>query len=368
MSSEMNSVSENYDYELAVAARFQLEGTPIKCRPHGEGHINKTFRISTDCKHHYILQKINNQIFRDVEALMHNISSVTAFLKAKEPDPRRVQTIVPAKDGKSYLQVEDGSYWRVYEYIEHNLCLQLPECDEDFFQTALAFGGFQNLLADFPADTLYETIPNFHDTPNRYRNFLTTLELNPENRAKDALPEIEFALARQKDAPVLTDRLNAGELPLKVTHNDTKQNNVLLDKETREALCVIDLDTIMPGLAAYDFGDSIRFGASTAAEDEPDLDKVHFDYRLYEIYTKGFLTACPALTDAEKRSLPWGARLMTLECGVRFLTDYLDGDHYFHVSKPDHNLLRARTQFKLVYEMEANWDKMTGFVEQFIEK
>ena len=228
---------------------------------------------------------------------------------------------------------------------------------------AETLGKFQNQLADYPASTLHETIARFHDTPNRYANFEKALAADALGRAKTIAPEIAFIHAREKDCHVLLDQLTAGEIPLRVTHNDTKINNVLLDEATGKGICVIDLDTVMPGLSAYDFGDSIRTGANDCAEDEPDQSKVHFDLHLYEVFAKGYLsTAGASMSMAEKKSLAWGARLMTLECGIRFLTDYLEGDHYFHIARPDHNLDRARTQFTLVRQMEEVFDQMLEIV------
>ena len=228
---------------------------------------------------------------------------------------------------------------------------------------AETLGKFQNQLADYPASTLHETIARFHDTPNRYANFEKALAADALGRAKTIAPEIAFIHAREKDCHVLLDQLAAGEIPLRVTHNDTKINNVLLDEATGKGICVIDLDTVMPGLSAYDFGDSIRTGANDCAEDEPDQSKVHFDLHLYEVFAKGYLsTAGSTMHTAEKKSLAWGAKLMTLECGIRFLTDYLEGDHYFHIARPDHNLDRARTQFTLVQQMEDVFDQMLEIV------
>ena len=236
-----------------------------------------------------------------------------------------------------------------------------------FGKAGKAFGDFQKKLADYPADTLCETIPNFHNTPSRYRDFLNAVEhcALPE-RLNEAEKEISFLLERRNLASLATDRLKTGEIPLRVTHNDTKLNNILMDKRTGEGLCVIDLDTVMPGSLLYDFGDAIRFGANTAAEDEPDVSKVHFDLYLFELYTRGYLEAAgAALTDTEKEYLPWGAKLMTLECGIRFLTDYLQGDTYFKVSRARQNLERCRTQFKLVADMENVWDEMASIVKKY---
>ena len=273
---------------------------------------------------------------------MENIALVTAYLRQQENDPRRVLTLVNTVDGDAYYCHGGDSYWRVYEFVEGSICLQLPETEEDFYQSAVAFGQFQQQLKDFPAETLHETIPNFHNTIDRYRIFHETLSADPMGRAAHVQEEIAFVLAREQEAGTLVNLLRAGKLPLRVTHNDTKLNNVMLDEATRTPLCVIDLDTVMPGLSAYDFGDSIRFGAATAAEDETDLSKMEMSLSLFRTYTKGFVKACPGLTDLEKKMLPMGAKLMTLECGVRFLTDYLNGDTYFKIHRPDHNLDRCR--------------------------
>ena len=319
----------------------------------------------TETKTRYILQKINNHIFKNVKELMENIGAVTDYLRARTNDTRSVMQIIKTTDGKPYLYCEgDDSYWRMYAYVEDSICLQAAETLEDFRQSAVAFGNFQQQLKDFPAATLHESIPNFHNTVDRYRIFKETLARDPEGRAKDVQPEIQFVLDHEKDAGAIVNLLQTGELPLRVTHNDTKLNNVMLDAKTRKPLCVIDLDTVMPGSSLYDYGDSIRFGAASAAEDEQDLSKVFMRLDLFDTYTKGFLSACPGLTDKEREMLPMGAKLMTLECGVRFLTDYLDGDHYFAVHRDGQNLDRARTQFKLVADMEAKWEEMRKIVQE----
>ena len=330
-----------------VLRAFRLDAQPVSCEPYGCGHINVTYLAVTESGLRYILQKINNNTFRDVAGLMENITAVTEFLRTKTDDPRGVLTLVKTHDGASYLHAQDA-YWRVYDFVEDSICLQLPETDEDFYQSAVGFGTFQQLLTDFPAAKLHETIPNFHNTPDRYRALLETLERDPMHRAAQVQPEIEFALARQAEMATIQNALTAGELPLRVTHNDTKLNNVLLDAKTRKALCVIDLDTVMPGSSLYDFGDSIRFGAATAAEDEKDLSKMEMSLDRFRVFTRGYVRACPGLTAKELELLPMGAKTMTMECGVRFLTDYLDGDHYFAVHRDGQNLDRARTQFKLV--------------------
>lgn len=349
-----------------VLGRFPLDSRPASCQRYGFGHINETYLVTTQTGRHYILQKINHRIFRDVPALMDNILSVTDFLRQQTDDPRSVLTLIPTQDGAAYAEQADGSFWRVYVFIEDALCLQQPESATDFYESAVAFGRFQQQLACFPAHTLHEIIPNFHNTPDRYRIFREVLDRDPMGRADGVRREIEFVLAHEGQAGALTGLLAAGKLPLRVTHNDTKLNNVMLDRATRKALCVIDLDTAMPGLSLYDFGDSIRFGAASAAEDEQDLSRVELRLDRFQTYTEGFLASCPGLTDTERDLLPMGAKLMTLECGVRFLTDYLDGDHYFATHRPGQNLDRARTQFKLVADMETKWQQMHEIVQTSI--
>ena len=343
---------------------FKLDAPVASCERYGCGHVNETYLVVSESGRRYILQKISTRAFHDVPALMQNIISVTQFLKEKTDDPRGVLTLVPTTDDKFFLTHEDGSYWRLYDFVEDAVCLQAPETPEDFYQSALAFGSFQQMLTDFPAETLSETIPMFHNTANRFKLFREKLAEDPMGRAASVKEEIEFALAHEAEASTLVDLQASGELPTRVTHNDTKLNNVMLDATTKKALCVIDLDTIMPGLSLYDFGDSIRFGAATAAEDETDLSKVEMSLDLFRTYATGFLSACPGLTDLEKKLMPLGAKMMTLECGVRFLTDYLDGDHYFKVHRENHNLDRCRTQFKLVADMEKKWAEMAAVIEE----
>ena len=349
---------------LNICGKFQTKGAALSCEPYGNGHINATYLVKTD-EEQYILQRINHHIFQDVPGLMRNVERVTAFLAEKDPDPRHSLHLVPAKDGAAYVEAE-GEFYRMYDFVHDSICLDAPETDEDFYQSAVAFGSFQRQLADFPANELSETIPRFHDTPNRYRALRAAIEKDALGRAASCREEIEFALAREADAAVMINLLAAGELPLRVTHNDTKLNNVMLDAKTRKPLCVIDLDTVMPGLAANDFGDSIRFGANTGAEDEKDLKKISLSLARYEAFARGFLEACgKALTPKEIETLPWGAKLMTLECGVRFLTDYLEGDTYFRIHRPEHNLDRTRTQFALVADMEKKWTQMCDIVKKF---
>ena len=350
--------------QFDVLARFQLDAPAVSCERYGCGHINETYLVVTESGRRYILQKISNRAFPDVAGLQENIAAVTEFLHTQTSDPYGALTLIPTDEGKMYLHWGENSDWRVYDFIEGSICLQKPETAEDFYQSAIAFGTFQQQLAGFPAHTLHETIKNFHNTPDRFRIFKEVLAKDVMGRAKDVQPEIEFALAHEEMGGRLMGLLKEGKLPLRVTHNDTKLNNVMLTESDRKPMCVIDLDTTMPGLSAYDFGDSIRFGAATAAEDETDLSKMEMDLDLFRIFTRGFLTACPGLTAEERKALPLGAMTMTLECGVRFLTDYLDGDHYFGIHRPDHNLDRCRTQFKLVRDMESKWDEMMKIVEE----
>ena len=338
-----------------ILAAWRWNGSVSEPVPYGEGHINQTYALtvtSAQGAKRYILQKINTNVFKKPDELMQNIESVLRHQRSRVDDPRGCMTLVPTRDGASWYQDESGAY-RCYDFVEGSICLDRAESEADFAESGAGFGAFQRMLADFPAHTLHETIPHFHDTPDRYRIFKEAVAADALGRAREVQREIDFALAHEKDAAAL---MEAG-LPLRVTHNDTKLNNVLLDAQTRKALCVIDLDTVMPGFAANDFGDSIRFGASTAAEDETDLSKVTMSLDLYAAFAGAFLGAC-SLTQPEIELLPMGAKLMTLECGVRFLTDYLQGDTYFRVHRPGHNLDRTRTQFKLVADMEAKWAEM----------
>ena len=348
-------------YELLK--KFVLVGEPVSCDRYGFGHINETYLAVTDAKRRYILQKISSRAFKDVPGLMNNIYLVTEYLRQRTEDPNGVMTVIKTVDGGIFHQ-EGEEFWRVYDFVEGSVALQQPRSTQDFYESAIAFGDFQTKLADFPVEKLVETIPNFHNTVDRYRIFKETLAKDPCGRAKDVQAEIEFVLSNEEEMGTLQRMRESGELPTRVTHNDTKLNNVLLRADNYKPLCVIDLDTVMPGLSLYDFGDSIRFGAATAAEDEKDLSKMGMSLGMFRIFTRGFLTACTTLTDKELEMLPMGAKTMTMECGVRFLTDYLDGDHYFAVHREGHNLDRARTQFKLVSDMEAKWDEMKKIVKE----
>ncbi|MBE6949811.1 MAG: aminoglycoside phosphotransferase family protein [Ruminococcaceae bacterium] len=346
--------------EKAVYA-FRLCGEPVKCTPFGHGHINSTFKIETDQGNEYVLQRINTYVFKDPIGLMNNAGAITDYIRERVNDPRLALHFLTTTDGQFYYEDEKGEFWRMYDFVG-GFCLDTPEREEDFYQSALAFGRFQQMLSEFPAETLTETIPEFHNTIDRYRQFKESVAADRMGRLESCRDDVEFLLAREEMGSRLQKLREAQVLPLRVTHNDTKLNNVLLDKVTRKSLCVLDLDTVMPGLSAYDFGDSIRFGAATAAEDERDTSKMEMDLHLFEVYTRGFLEAATNLTDEELKALPMGAYTMTLECATRFLKDYLDGDVYFSVKYSDHNLVRARTQIKLVADMETKMDEMNAIV------
>lgn len=353
---------------------FDIPGRFVECVPCGNGHINDTYMVTFEeenglCR--YSLQHMNRSVFKDPVSLMNNILHVTAYLKeqirSQGGDPQReTLDFVCTREGAPYFVDSYGEYWRAYHFVEDAYALEEISNPQDFYESAVAFGHFQRMLADFPADSLTETIAGFHDTKARFAAFEQAVAADVCHRTEGVQQEIRFVRDRYDVACVLGDLLEAGKLPLRVTHNDTKSNNVLIDKATGRGLCVIDLDTVMPGLAVNDFGDSIRFGASTGAEDEKDLSKIWCDLELYETYMKGFVEGCGGtLTDMEIECLPVGARVMTYECGMRFLTDYLSGDTYFKTAYPTHNLDRARTQFKLVWDMEQKWEKMQAIAEKY---
>ena len=345
-----------------VAEQFCLVGDVTEICPYGEGHINQTFLVTTTEKR-YILQKMNTRVFTDPDSLMANICGVTEHLQA-----RGIETlnVIPTKEGKSFLKGADC--YRVYDFIENTVTYQKVTDKEVFKNSGKAFGEFQNYLAEFDASKLTETIKRFHDTPKRFADFKAALEADAFNRAKDCREEIEFILSHEPTYGIAMADLKSGALPLRVTHNDTKLNNILMDEKTGAARAVIDLDTIMPGSMLFDFGDSIRFGASTAAEDEKDLDKVHFDIELFQAYAEGYCEAVrDSITDREAQLLPYGAYLMTIECGMRFLTDYLSGDTYFATKYEGHNLVRCRTQIRLASEMEANFEAMDKIIAEILK-
>jgi len=351
----------------AMARQFPIDGTFVTAAPYGSGHINDTYCVvfdRPDAPVRYIFQRINHNIFKDPVALMENIQRVTAHLgkkSAKQPDrERRVLTLVPARDGQPFYRDGGGNYWRVYVFIEKARTYDAVESPRQAFEAAKAFGHFQELLADLPAPRLHDTIPDFHHTPKRFAALERAITADVVNRVRLVKPEIEFAMARKP----ITDRLLRAGLPDRVTHNDTKFNNVMLDDATGEGICVIDLDTVMPGLALYDFGDMVRTTTSPAKEDETDLSKVTMQFPMFEALARGYLASASGfLTKDEKRLLPFSGKLITFEIGLRFLTDFLAGDTYFKIHRENHNLDRCRTQFKLVESIEEQEGQMDRLIK-----
>ena len=354
-----------------IIAQFVLPQGDMEAAAYGNGHINDTLCVIVHTEsgdRRYILQRVNSYVFPKPVQVIENIEKVTDYLRGiierEGGNPEReTLTLVPTKDGKHYTIADDGELWRMYLFVEGTKSVDLPDTEALFKLSGRAFGRFQQQLGGFDAAQLHETIVNFHNTPARYQQLEDAIARNEAGRLEQVQEEIAFCRGYAREVHALLDAMKAGEIPLRVTHNDTKLNNVLLDEKTGEGVCVIDLDTVMPGLVAYDFGDSIRFGANTAAEDETDLDKVQFSLPMFRAFAEGFLAeAGEALTAREKELLPMGAKLMTLECGMRFLADHLNGDKYFRVHRENHNLDRARTQFTLVRRMEENWDAMADII------
>ena len=357
-----------------ILSNFAINGEFISCEPYGSGLINRTYVAVYNeggRRVRYIVQRINTNLFKNVDGLMNNIKLVTEFNRAEimkrggDPD-RESLTLVPTKSGGTYFRTEEGDCYRVYVFIENAKGYDVVEKPEHFYESAVAFGKFAMLLDRFDSSKLFEVLPDFHNTVKRFDNFKKSLEADKFNRAKDVKKEIEFALNREKITHTIVDLLASGKMPSRVTHNDTKLNNVLIDTRTDKAVSVIDLDTMMPGSICYDFGDSIRFGCNPCLEDTPETEKVIFNMPLFETYTKGYLSVFgDTITDIERKNLPMGAILMTYECGIRFLTDYLDGDVYFRKTREGQNIDRTRSQFKLVSDMEKRYDEMLSAVEKY---
>lgn len=356
---------------------FPFSGEPISIKSTDTGLINSTYMLTFSDGNQdfqYVLQKINTNVFKKPDELMSNIMNVTGFLRNKinlsgGNAARETLTFLYTKENTPYYRDENGGCWRSYKYI--GKCYTCDKIDSEIkaFRSGKAFGKFQKMLSDYPAANLFETIPHFHDTPSRYEALKKAVKDNLSGRLQSVKNELSFALDREMDASKLVDLAAEDRIPMRVTHNDTKINNVLFDSITNEAICVIDLDTIMPGLSLYDFGDSIRSGAVTSDENEQDLDKYGLDISLFKSYTEGFLSeAGHALNDEEIANLAFSAKLMTLECGVRFLTDYLNGDTYFKTDYPEHNLVRCKTQFKLVEDIEKHLDEMNACVDEIYRR
>ncbi len=354
-----------------ITSRFALSAEPVEFTLCETGHINGTYFVRCADGRRYVIQQINTSIFKRPNEVMENIVGVTGFLKRKITaaggDPEReTMTVIPTVDGKNGFADEEGGYWRAYSYIEGAASHQSADLSL-FREAAYAFGRFQQQLADYPAETLHETIANFHNTVSRMNDLRTAVKRDAAGRAASVAAEIAFAEERAEKCGFITDGIASGRFPLRVTHNDTKLNNIMIDEETGKGLCVIDLDTVMPGSVLYDYGDAIRFGASSAAEDETDLDRVFVRTDLFRAFTEGFIDGLGgALTEAEVRALPMGAWMMTFEVGIRFLADYLDGDVYFRTHYPTQNLDRARNQFKLTADLEAKMAELDAIVGEFI--
>lgn len=349
---------------LSIAALFALGSAPVRAKSYGGGHINDTFLVETEQGALFLLQRINTRVFRRPEEVMENIRMVSAHLaralvqEGKDP-ARGCLTLVPLAHGGLLYSGEEGVF-RCYRFIAGTVCRERAQTPEQLWEAGFAFGRFGSQLAEFPADTLFETIPRFHDTPNRFQNLAAAAEQDKVGRRFSCEEEIAFCMARKEDCGMITTRLLSGELPLRVTHNDTKLSNILLEESTGRAVCVVDLDTVMPGSALYDFGEGVRSGAATCDEDEADLTKAHFSKDAFLAYTKGFVAGFgDRLTKGEASMLAWGPRMMALENGFRFLTDYLEGDTYYKTDRPSQNLDRARVALRLVDEMEQNFEELS---------
>lgn len=350
-----------------VCAKFNID---TEINPYGNGHINDTYLC--DSTPRYILQRINANVFKNPDEVMGNIYNVTEHLRKKileaGGDPNReTLTVIRTRDDKNFYKDEEGSFYRMYRFIEKSVSYDTVENPVQLYHAGTAFGKFQKMLDDFPAEKLFETIVDFHNTPVRVKQLEDAISKNAAGRLASVKEEVDFALEYAKYAAKITDAIKDGEVPIRVTHNDTKLNNVLFDDVTGEGVCVIDLDTVMPGSLLYDFGDALRFGASSGVEDETDLDKIWFDLEKFEQFAKGFLSEMSEfLTEKEAELLPVSALILTYECGIRFLADYLNGDTYFKIHKENHNLDRARTQLKLVKDIEGKLDEMTKIVKKYI--
>lgn len=355
-----------------IMESFDIIGVAEEAFPYGKGHINDTYKVITRLEdggeRKYILQRINHTIFKNPEQLMNNIQGVTEHIRgkirARGGDLKKESLhVVLTNEGNNYLK-SDGNYYRVYDFIVGAKTYQMVEGPKDFYKSGQALGEFQELLFDYDATSLHETIKDFHNTEKRFEDFVAVVEADPKDRLNSCREDVEGYLLRQKDVGIINKLIKNKEIPIRVTHNDTKYNNVMIDDVTREAVCLIDLDTVMPGVSLYDFGDSIRSGATTAEEDEADLSKVNLDLDLFKAYTQGYLSKGNFLTDTEIDYLPFAAKILTFECGMRFLKDYLEGDIYYKTEYDTHNLVRARNQFKLVLDMERDYQQMIEIVKE----
>ena len=361
-----------YNQIKNVLQHFRFEGRYSHVEELVSGNVNNTYHLYYVCPdghmEEYVLQQINTYAFKQPEQVMSNIVRVTQYLREKlesdgESAENRVLTCIPTKDGDYMYCDSQNRYWRAYLYIRHAVAYDRVEKPEHFYETGRAFGEFQRMLSDFPAGELYETIPHFHDTRRRFYTFVAAVAEDKAGRVAELEHEIDFFFDRRKMMSSVVNKIESGEIPLRVTHNDTKINNIMIDADSGRAVCVIDLDTVMAGSALYDYGDAVRFGACTAAEDEPDTSRIHLDLDLFRQFTAGFLAGVGnQLTDEEIRCLPLGLKVITCELAMRFLTDYIDGDLYFKVNSPQHNLIRARAQMKLLEDIEGKYDQLCAII------
>ncbi len=356
----------------SILNQFMFDGELVSCKEFGSGHINKTYIAKyqhNGAEQRYVVQRVNGAVFKNIDELMENVFAVTSYLRqiirenGGDPD-RETLHYIRTKDGSKYYTFSDRSLYRAYIFVRNSISYDTADTPELFGRSGVAFGRFQKMLSGFDSDKLYVTIPNFHNTIWRYENeFSPALKLDVKNRADSCREEIDFINARKEEMGRIEEFVQSGKIPLRVTHTDTKLNNVMFDKDTNECVCVIDLDTVMPGVALFDFADAIRFGASTAAEDEADLSKVSLDLDYFKSYTEGFLSECgDTLNECERENLAFASKLITLELGMRFLTDYLNGDIYFKTDYPEHNLVRARNQLALARDMENKLDEMNRII------
>lgn len=357
---------ENFE---KIVKNFKINGQLKSAVPYGCGHINATYLVTMQDNTNYILQKINNNIFKDVDGLMNNIFLITEFIRDNKVvaglSTERCMLVVKTTGNKNYFEY-DGGFYRVYTFVKDALSIETTPTEAQLELSGKGFGGFQKELDGFDTTRLAETIPNFHNTLDRLEKFEAAVSRNTSSRAKSVQKEIDFFLSRRDYASKIVTMLGNKTMPSRVTHNDTKLNNLLIDTRINEIVAVIDLDTVMKGCILYDFGDSIRSGANLGAEDEPNLDKVGFSIKLFEAFAKGFIGEVKEkLTDAEVEYLAFGAILMTYECGMRFLTDHIDGDVYFKIHRENHNLDRARTQIKMVEDMEKLLPQMNAIVKKY---
>ena len=359
---------------MAVNLEKVVENFSVKAGivPYGNGHINDTYLREGNPG--YILQRINTNVFKDPNSVMENIVNVTEYLRAEivknGGDPEReTMNVIKTKLGKNCYMADSSNYFRMYKFVSNSVSFDTAEDLQLLFEAGKSFGKFQRMLDGFDAGLLHETIVDFHNTPKRIEQLEAAIKKNYENRAERVSAELDAAKRYSKYASLITDAMADGSVPSRVTHNDTKLNNVLFDKDTHKGICVIDLDTVMPGSILYDFGDALRFGASSGAEDETDLSKIYFDLEKYKSFSEGFLGEVgECLTKREIELLPESVIIMTYECGIRFLADYLNGDVYFKIHRENHNLDRARTQLKLVADMETKLDEMHRIAESFIKR